>query len=85
MSIMTYETIPVIHSGPTEQRPTEHLVVGQQYFDTTLRYAGILNGTKWVVNATDVSDRLKRLRSHRQTVGNRCYTSTGVCWTNGNR
>lgn len=59
MSNMTYETIPVIHSGPTEQRPTEHLVVGQQYFDTTLDMPVFWNGTKWVVNAADVSDRLK--------------------------
>lgn len=59
MSNMTYETIPVIHSGPTEKRPTEHLVVGQQYFDTTLDMPVFWNGTKWVVNAADVSDRLK--------------------------
>lgn len=59
MSNMTYETIPVIHSGPTEQRPTEHLVVGQQYFDTTLDMPVFWNGTKWVVNAADVGDRLK--------------------------
>ena len=59
MSNMTYETIPVIHSGPTENRPTEHLVVGQQYFDTTLDMPVFWNGTKWVVNAADVGDRLK--------------------------
>lgn len=59
MSNMTYETIPVIHSGPTEKRPTEHLVVGQQYFDTTLDMPVFWNGTKWVVNAADVGDRLK--------------------------
>lgn len=59
MSNMTYETIPVIHSGPTEQRPTEHLVVGQQYFDTTLDMPVFWNGTKWVVNAADVGDKLK--------------------------
>ena len=59
MSNMTYETIPVIHSGPTENRPTEHLVVGQQYFDTALDMPVFWNGTKWVVNAADVGDRLK--------------------------
>lgn len=59
MSNMTYETIPVIHSGPTENRPTEHLVVGQQYFDTTLDMPVFWNGTKWVVNAADVWDKLK--------------------------
>lgn len=59
MSNMTYETIPVIHSGPTENRPTEHLVVGQQYFDTTLDMPVFWNGTKWVANAADVGDRLK--------------------------
>lgn len=59
MGVMTYETIPIIHSGPTEKRPTEHLVVGQQYFDTTLDMPVFWNGTKWVVNAADVSDRLK--------------------------
>ena len=59
MSNMTYETIPVIHSGPTEQRPTEHLVIGQQYFDTTLDMPVFWNGTKWIVNAADVGDRLK--------------------------
>ena len=59
MSNMTYETIPVIHSGPTENRPIEHLVVGQQYFDTTLDMPVFWNGTKWVVNAADVGDRLK--------------------------
>ena len=59
MGTMTYETIPIIHSGPTEKRPTEHLVVGQQYFDTTLDMPVFWNGTKWVVNAADVGDRLK--------------------------
>lgn len=59
MSNMTYETIPVIHSGPTENRPTEHLVIGQQYFDTTLDMPVFWNGTKWVVNAADVGDILK--------------------------
>lgn len=59
MSNMTYETIPVIHSGPTENRPIEHLIVGQQYFDTTLDMPVFWNGTKWVVNAADVGDRLK--------------------------
>ena len=59
MSNMTYETIPVIHSGPTENRPTEHLVIGQQYFDTTLDMPVFWNGTKWVVNAADAGDRLK--------------------------
>ena len=59
MSNMTYETIPVIHSGSTENRPTEHLVVGQQYFDTTLDMPVFWNGTKWIVNAADVGDRLK--------------------------
>lgn len=59
MSNMTYETIPVIHSGPTEKRPTEHLVVGQQYFDTTLDMPVFWNGIKWIVNAADVGDRLK--------------------------
>ena len=56
---MTYETIPIIHSGPTEKRPTEHLVIGQQYFDTTLDMPVFWNGTKWVINAADVGDRLK--------------------------
>lgn len=59
MSNMTYETIPVIHSGPTENRPTEHLVVGQQYFDTTLEMPVFWNGTKWVVSASDVGEKLK--------------------------
>ena len=59
MSNMTYETIPVIHSGSTENRPTEHLVIGQQYFDTTLDMPVFWNGTKWVVNAADVGDKLK--------------------------
>ena len=59
MSNMTYETIPVIHSGPTENRPTEHLVIGQQYFDTTLGMQIIWNGTKWIVNASDVDEQLK--------------------------
>lgn len=59
MSNMTYETIPVIHSGPTENRPTEHLVVGQQYFDTTLEMPVFWNGTKWIVSASDVGEKLK--------------------------
>ena len=59
MSNMTYETIPVIHSGPTEKRPTEHLVIGQQYFDTTLDMPIFWNGTKWVVSASDVGEKLK--------------------------
>lgn len=59
MSNMTYETIPVIHSGPTENRPTEYLVVGQQYFDTTLEMPVFWNGTKWVASASDVGEKLK--------------------------
>lgn len=59
MAQMTYETIPIIHSGPTEKRPTENLVVGQQYFDTTLDMPVFWNGTKWVINAADVGDKLK--------------------------
>ena len=59
MGTMTYETIPIIHSGPTEKRPTEHLVVGQQYFDTTLGMPIFWNGTKWIVSASDVDEKLK--------------------------
>lgn len=59
MGTMTYETIPIIHSGPMEKRPTEHLVIGQQYFDTTLGMQIIWNGTKWIVNASDVDEQLK--------------------------
>ena len=33
--------------GTTEQRPTENLVVGQQYFDTTLGVPVFWNGTEW--------------------------------------
>lgn len=33
--------------GTTEQRPTENLVVGQQYFDTTLGVPVYWNGTEW--------------------------------------
>ena len=36
-----------IQSGTTEQRPTENLVVGQQYFDTTLGVPVFWNGTEW--------------------------------------
>lgn len=36
-----------IQSGTTEQRPTENLVVGQQYFDTTLGVPVYWNGTEW--------------------------------------
>lgn len=36
-----------IQSGTTEQRPTENLVVGQQYFDTTLSVPVFWNGTEW--------------------------------------
>ena len=56
---MTYETIPIIHSGPTEKRPTEHLVIGQQYFDTTLGMPIFWNGTKWIISASDVDEKLK--------------------------
>ena len=59
MGTMTYETIPIIHSGPTEKRPTEHLVVGQQYFDTTLGMPIFWNGTKWIIGASDVDEKLK--------------------------
>ena len=58
MGMMTYETIPIIHSGPTEKRPTEHLVVGQQYFDTTLGMPIFWNGTKWIISASDVDAKL---------------------------
>ena len=59
MGVMTYETIPIIHSGPTEKRPTEHLAVGQQYFDTTLGLQIVWNGTKWIANNVDIDEKLK--------------------------
>lgn len=48
MKNMTYVTVPIIHSGSTENRPTEHLVVGQMYFDTTLGVPIFWNGTEWI-------------------------------------
>ena len=39
--------LAVVASGTTEQRPTENLVVGQQYFDTTLGVPVYWNGTEW--------------------------------------
>ena len=59
MGVMTYETIPIIHSGPTEKRPTEHIAVGQQYFDTTLGLQIVWNGTKWIANNVDIDEKLK--------------------------
>ena len=48
MKNMTYVTVPIIHSGTTENRPTEHLVVGQMYFDTTVGAPVFWNGTEWI-------------------------------------
>ena len=48
MKNMTYVTVPIIHSGTTENRPTEHLVVGQMYFDTTVGTPVFWNGTEWI-------------------------------------
>ena len=48
MKNMTYVTVPIIHSGATENRPTEHLVVGQMYFDTTVGAPVFWNGTEWI-------------------------------------
>ena len=48
MKNMTYVTVPIIHSGATENRPTEHLVTGQMYFDTTLGAPVFWNGTEWI-------------------------------------
>ena len=59
MGVMTYETIPIIHSGPTEKRPTEHIAVGQQYFDTTLGLQIVWNGIKWIANNVDIDEKLK--------------------------
>lgn len=59
MGVMSYETIPIIHSGPTEKRPTEHIAVGQQYFDTTLGLQIVWNGTKWIANNVDIDEKLK--------------------------
>lgn len=59
MGVMTYETIPIIHSGPTEKRPIENLAVGQQYFDTTLGLQIVWNGTKWIANNVDIDEKLK--------------------------
>lgn len=39
--------LAAVASGTTEQRPTENLVVGQQYFDTTLSVPVYWNGTEW--------------------------------------
>lgn len=56
MKNMTYVTVPIIHSGSTENRPTEHLVVGQMYFDTTLGVPVFWNGTEWIKgnNGTEI-------------------------------
>lgn len=59
MGVMTYETIPIIHSGPTEKRPTENITIGQQYFDTTLGLQIVWNGTKWIANNVDIDEKLK--------------------------
>lgn len=59
IGVMTYETIPIIHSGPTEKRPTENIAVGQQYFDTTLGLQIVWNGTKWIANNVDIDEKLK--------------------------
>lgn len=59
MGVMTYETIPIIHSGTTEKRPTENIAVGQQYFDTTLGLQIVWNGTKWIANNVDIDEKLK--------------------------
>ena len=59
MGVMTYETIPIIHSGPTEKRPTENIAIGQQYFDTTLGLQIVWNGTKWIANNVDIDEKLK--------------------------
>ena len=59
MGVMTYETIPIIHSGPTEKRPTEHIAVGQQYFDTTLGLQIVWNGIKWIANNVEIDEKLK--------------------------
>ena len=59
MGVMTYETIPIIHSGPTEKRPTKHIAVGQQYFDSTLGLQIVWNGTKWIANNVDIDEKLK--------------------------
>ena len=48
MKNMTFATVPVIHSGTTENRPTEHLVIGQTYFDTTLGAPVFWTGSEWV-------------------------------------
>lgn len=39
--------LAAVASGTTEQRPTENLVVGQQYFDTTLGVPVYWDGTEW--------------------------------------
>ena len=39
--------LAAVASGTTEQRPTENLVIGQQYFDTTLGVPVFWNGTEW--------------------------------------
>ena len=39
--------LAAVASGTTEQRPTENLVVGQQYFDTTLGVPVYWNGAEW--------------------------------------
>lgn len=48
MKNMTFATVPIIHSGTTENRPTEHLVIGQTYFDTTLGAPVFWTGSEWV-------------------------------------
>ena len=42
------QNITVPPSGPTANRPTERLEVGQYYFDTTLGIPIWYDGTNWV-------------------------------------
>jgi hypothetical protein len=43
-------------NGPTTQRPTQQLTVGQTYFDTTLGAPVWWNGTQWIAAAAGGSN-----------------------------
>jgi len=42
------QNVTVPPSGPTANRPTERLEVGQYYFDTTIGRPIYWNGTNWI-------------------------------------
>jgi hypothetical protein len=76
----SFMVVPVIHSGPTSQRPTARRIIGQRYFDTDLGVELVWNGSIWkftkVGTATMLSGGTSVVVTHGLGTTPACVTPT---------